>query len=323
MLTGLVKSNTIVGAGLAYLISGLLLTYGFTTATSSVNVSDLLYAHWAFSWIEPASSWTFVLCVIGITGSILLSRIRFRESRTTLGNTNLSMVAFAAIVATQSKVLTTRPDVALATVLIISSFILLFSTYKRETALSEVFHIGLVVGFSSLFVGQAILFLLPIGFSIVISRSTTTKDWIVLALGLIMTVVFMLLFLVWSETPMLALQRAIQTAWLTNFSVDAITLGHITLIGVLLYAIIASFSDLTLGTVHDRNFTLMNLSWFVGGVFVVAFLGLNWQAVFVICAFPLANFVAKAQEKAPKWWLADLMLVLLLASPLIKNLWQI
>lgn len=322
MLFNLLKSNTILGIGLAYLISATLLVLGFIEA-SAASIPDMLLSHWAFHWAETNSVWIFIISISSLVGGLILSRLRFRESRETLGKTNVAMIAFAAIVATQTKLLIVRPDIMVSQLIIIGFFMLLFSTYKRDTALSEVFHIGLMVAISSLFVGQAIMFLLPVVFSIIITRSTSLKDWTVLVLGVLMAVVFVWMFVIWSEKPFQAFMQVIQTSWVSDFGAQRLTVGHISLLMVSLYAVVGSFSDITLGTVHERNFTLVNLSWVAGCAIIVLLLGLSWQAGLIFCAFPLSNFIARSLNRAPKWWIADLVLVFLLASPFIKNLWQI
>lgn len=321
MLFNLLKSNTILGVGLAYLISAILLVFGFIQASTG-SIPDMLLSHWAFQWAETNNFWVLVICISALAGGLVLSRLRFRESRETLGKTNIAMIAFAAIVATQTKLLAVRPDIMVAQLIIVGFFMLLFSTYKRDTALSTIFHIGLLVALSSVFVGQAILLLLSVIFSILITRSSSLKDWVVLALGVLMAVVFVWMFVIWSEKPIHAFTRVIQTSWVSDFGSQRLTIGHVSLLVVSLYALISSFSDITLGTVHERNFTLVNLSWVAACAIIVLLLGLSWQAGLIFCAFPLSNFIARSLDRAPKWWIADLVLVLLLASPFIKNLWQ-
>jgi hypothetical protein len=323
MLTAILKSNTIVAFVLSYLLGGLMLVLPyFFLAENSFN-TDMLYAHWAFSWLQSSAAFVPYCCMLIISIVAIFSRLRLREAKQVLGNSNLVMVAFVSLIMTQPKAALARPDILVATLIIIATFLLLLSTYKRESVLSEMFHIGLLLGTASLFVGQTIFFLLSVGFSLLILRSGNWREWAVLSLGLVMTAIFIMMFAVWNESPLQAFLRVIQSGWTGSTGFDSVNAGHLTLIPIALIGLSGLFGSLTIGTVTERNIMLANGAWVLGGLLIVLLLGLSWQNGIILIAFLLSVLITRMLEKMTRWWLADLLLLSLIAAPFVSILWQI
>ncbi len=323
MLTGLLRSKTIVSFLLAYLISASMLTFQFVFAQPKGGPNDLLFTHWAFGWLESNGTVISVSSLLLAIAVLIFGRLRFREVKTTLAEPNVGMVAMASIICTPAKPLFTRPDVLITAFILIGLFMLIFSTYKRDSVLSEMFHVGLLLGFAALFVGQSIFLVLSVGFSLLILRSGNWKEMFVFILGIAMTIIFVALFLVWSESPFLAFQRMIQTSWIGSLTTERFTLSHLLLAILAVVSFSSALRDLTTGTVHERNISLVNVGWFVGVLLMVVALGLGWQAGFILAAFPLSTFISRSIESINRWWLADLMLILLIAAPFLSSLWQL
>lgn len=320
MLSAVIRSKTIVGLVLTYVMAALLVGFALLFGEQSVGVSELLVTHWAFSWteqFEPAVVWVGVGL---LAGTAIFSRIRFREIKETLGGRNLSMLAFVSIVASQSEVLFTRPDVTAAALVIIVVFMLIFFTYKRDNALSEIFHVGLGIGLASLFVGQSVLLVLAVAFSLLMLRTGSMKEWIVFLLGVFMTAVFVSLVVIWAEGPVLEFKRVIQSAWLAQVSISSLSVGHIILLVLIALSFTTALSNITAGTVHLRNISLVNLGWIIGVALMIVVLGVDWQAGLVLAAFPISNQIAQLIESMNRWWLADILVLLLIAAPILSTL---
>lgn len=322
MLTGLLRSNTIISFLLAYLISAAMLAFQFLVVQPKGDSNDLLFTHWAFGWLESNTTVISISCLAFAIGVLIFGRLRFREVKTTLAESNLGMVAMASVLSIQARPLFTRPDVLITAFILMGLFMLIFSTYKRESVLSEMFHVGLLLGLAALFVGQSILLVLSVGFSMLILRSGNGKEWFVFVLGIAMSVVFVALFLVWNESPFLAFQRMIQTSWAGSLTMERFTLGHLLLVVLAVVSLSSALRDLTAGTVHERNISLVNVGWIIGVLLMVLVLGLGWQAGIILAAFPLSTFIARSLESINRWWLADLLLILLVSAPFLRSLWQ-
>ncbi len=321
MLTALLRSKTPLGFLLALILALAMLVFQFFWGKGEPDV--LLFTHWALEWLKYSGSTVpFISLALAII-VLFVARIRFREVNTTLGSVNLTTVALVSILTVQSRSLFTRPDVIVALLALIGVFMLLFFTYKRNSVLSEVFHIGLLLGLASLFVGQCILLLIAVVFSLLTLRTGSWKEWTVLFLGVVMVVVFVALILVWYQSPFLAFERMIQTSWTGSFQTGRLTAGHLLLFIPVLMSLSSVFRDLTIGTVHERNITIANISWLLGVLLMVLILGLGWQVGFILAAFPLSTFIARSIQELNRWWLADLLLVTLIAAPFFSNLWQL
>jgi hypothetical protein len=323
MLTRLIASKTILGFALTYSLCIAMFVFQVLFGQPANGISELVYTHWALAWAEQTPALLSIISIVLVAGTAILSRIRFRETSSELANTNLGMIGMVAIVASQPISLFTRLDISATAFLLVSVFLILYYTYKRESVLSEIFHIGLLVGISAFLVGQSVFMLLAVVFALLILRSGNIKEWLALGLGLIMMLVFLALFLVWHQDPLVSFQLMVKSAWMGNVSVQRLTASHICIVLVFLFSVTGLLSDLTTNTVHARNVALTNIGWLFGVVLMTLFFGLGWQNGLVLAAFPLSMFIGRAIEAIDRWWLADILLVTLIAAPFLSNLWRL
>lgn len=322
MLTSILKSKTIAAFGLSYLLGAGMLIFGLLILPKTGTGHDLLYSHWAFGRLSKTSGFLPYLGIVLITITAIVSRLRIRESRQILGNRNLSMIAFIALIMVQPSALV-RPDILVVTLLSTTAFLLLLATYKQESPLSELFHVGLLIGGASLFAGQSIFLITAVLFSVFILRTGNWREWSVLLLGLFMALAFVLMFVVWHDSPFLSFQRVIQSAWSGNMETTHINAGHLLLLPVLLMSVGGILNSLTTATVAERNLTMANIGWLIGILFMVLILGLGWQNGIIVAAFPLSVFIGRTLESIKRWWIADFLLLLLLIAPFVSTLWQL
>lgn len=322
MLTPILKTKTLAGFVLAYVLCGLMLLFAFfNRETESLGV-DLLFSHWAFSWVQNHE---YILGFLGVgllTVTAILSRLRPGETKQAFGSGNLSMIVLVAIGIVQDQAIFARPNALVAMLVSIAAFLLLGSTYKKESALADIFHVGLLLAISSLFVGQALFLLLPVAFTFLMLRTGSWKEWAVLFMGVCMCAVFIMSFSIWYETPVFEFKRIIQSSWSSSFGQDNVNSGHLVLLVAMLAAITGIFGSLTIGTVTERNLMLSNLAWIVSVILMVLLLGLGWQQGLLLAAFPFSVGVGRAIERIERWWLADLVLLTVLCAPFVKTLWQ-
>lgn len=322
MLTAILKSKTIAAFGLTYgLVIGMLVFSLLRLPKNGVG-DELLYSHWAFGWLTNTNSFLPYLGIILISITIAISRVRIRETKQVFGSRNLSLIASVSLMFVQPNALV-RPDVLAATFLSTATLLLLSSTYKQESALSQLFHVGLLIGGAALFAGQSIFLIAVVLFAVLILRTGNWKEWIVLFLGLVMVLVFVMMFTIWHQNPFLSFQRVIQSAWFGSTLVSHFNVGHIVLSPIIVIALWAMLNSLAAGNVAERNLTMVNVAWVVGILFMVLILGLGWQNGIILAAFPLSIYIGKTLENIKRWWLADLLLLFLIVAPLVKSLWQL
>ncbi|MFT4982834.1 MAG: hypothetical protein ACI9UR_002712 [Bacteroidia bacterium] len=322
MLTSILKTRTLAGFALAYVICGLMLGFGLITQNPEAAGTEMLFSHRGFYWLEPFPKVIPWVCTALLSLSAMLSRLRPSETKLAYGSANFTMLLIVCIALTQIETVFAKPDVLAAAAVSLAMFLLLGSTYKNENVLSELFHCGLLLGLSSLFIGQTILLLIPLLFSLLILRTGNWKEWAVLLLGIAMCTVFVMMFTVWSAEPLLEFKRVVQSAWGGYFSQQNLNAGHVVLSFALVAAVAAIFRSLTLGTVTERNLILVNLSWIVTVGLMVILFGLGWQEGLILVSFPLSASITQTIEKIKRWWLADLLLLLILSAPFVKSLWH-
>jgi hypothetical protein len=321
MLTSILKTRTPAGFALAYVLCGLMLGFGLITQNPEAAGVEVLFYHWAFYWLQSLPKMLPWLCAILLLLVGIISRLRPGETKLAYGSANFTMLIIVCIALTQIEIVFAKPDVLAATAVSLGMFLLLGYTYKSENVLSELFHCGLLLGLSSLFIGQTILLLIPLLFSLLILRTGNWKEWAVLFLGITLCAVFVMMLTVWNAEPLLEFKRVVQSAWSGYFSQPNLNAGHVALSSALVAAIAAIFRSLTLGTVTERNLILVNLSWIVTVGLMVVLFGLGWQEGLILVSFPLSVSIAKTIDKIERWWLADLLLLLILSTPFVKSLW--
>lgn len=322
MLTPILKTKTLAGFVLAYVLCGLMLAWAFFTREPEPLGTDMLFSHWAFSWIHSYEHLLGFLGVGLLTATAVLSRLRPGETKSAFGSSNLAMIVVVAVAIVQDQAIFVRPNALVAMLVSIGAFLLLGSTYKKESVLADIFHVGLLLAISSLFVGQSIFFLLPIAFSFIMLRSGSWKEWAVLIMGIFMCAAFVMSVSIWHQTPILEFKRIIQSSWSSSFAQDKINGGHVVLTSALVAAIAGIFGNLTMGTVTERNLMLSNLAWIISVILMVLLLGLGWQQGLLLGAFPISISAARAIERIERWWLADLLLLTILCAPFVKSLWR-
>lgn len=319
MLTALLKSNTIVAFALSYLLGIGLLVYTLLQSVWSPLIGDFVYTHWAFSWLASSGNSLLYISMVLVLAFSFISRFRIREAKKIFGTRNLATLALFSFIAAQPHAFY-RPDVLMATLLSSIAFILLFSTYKQEAILSPLFHVALLVGLASLFVGQSLFLMVIVGFALFLLHTTSSKEWIVLMLGLLMALVFVAMVVVWFAQPWQVFMRMLQSSWFVQIHMAKLHAGHGLLAAPALVGLYGMFTHISSGTVAERNIALACCAWILGAVFMVLALGLGWQQGIVFAAFPLSVFTGKQLQGLKRWWLSDLLVLALLIAPFLSGL---
>jgi hypothetical protein len=323
MLTAILRSRTLGAMAIAYLLAVLMLAFVFWSRPQGGSVSELLALHWAFSWTEKVPVAIPIISLIAVSGLAMLSRLKSQSFRHVSGNSNLIMIAILSLILGQGGDVFSMPDTLLSAAISVGMFLLLFSTHKRESVLSEIFHVGALLGLASLFYGPALLFGLAVGSTLLVLRSGNWKEWVVLVLGMAMVAVFVLMVTIWYESPILSFQRVVTGGWMGFSYPNTFHMGHVLMLPSLAVATIGLLASLTHGNVAERNLAIAYAGWIVTALLMVLFLNIGVQSGVVLAAYPIGIFIAKQIELIKRGWLADILLLLLIAAPFVSNLWQL
>jgi len=319
MLVTLLKNRGVAPFFIAMAIAIALLLWTFFSTQPTATDNQLLFSHWAFGWLHKQHTGKLLIGLILILLSVVLVRFNSQLQRNAQVSGNIAMLVFLSLVFTQNNILH-RPDILSANLAVVALFNLLFSTQEKGKVLSQLFHVGLLFAIAFFLVGQSVLLVVAVYFSLIIMRSGSWREWFVPLLGAAMMVVFLFLFLVWSQNPFLQFQQLIQTSWVKTFTMANISIGHYALSVVFLITVPNTLQALTSGSASERNHLLSLLGWITVALLCVPVLGLGWQSALVFAAFPLSIFIARALQEINRWWLSDLLLISVLIAPFFSRL---
>ena len=323
MLTAILRSRTIGAVAVTYILAIAMVAFAFWQRSEGGHENELLMLHWAFSWTDRFPVAIPLISLLSVSALAVISRIQIQTSRQFSANSNLLMIAILSFVLGAGDNMFARPDVLLGTLISVGMFRLLFSTHKRESVLSEIFHVGFLLGLAALILGPLILYLLGVGFVIIVLRSGTWKEWAVLLLGICMVAVFVLMVTVWAESPTLAFQQAVSAGWTEATTQAALTLRHGFLLPSLIVAAIGLLSSLTQGNVAERNLAVSHAGWIATTLLMVVALDVEVRNGVVLAAYPMGVFLAKQIESVKRGWIADLLLLAIIAAPFVSTLWRL
>jgi len=319
MLARVLKDNGLLSLLLACVSSIGLMTVHSAMVGSSATVADSLSAHWAFGWCRTSPVWTQWLCAATLLFAGFITRevgIRFRL----LTTKGWMPVLITVCVGLLSDHVLQRPDILLGALVSQLGVVLILSTYRQDSVLNKLFHVGMITRLTVLFHGPSFLLGAVVLFSIFILRPGAWREWIMPFMGLLMLAVFVMLFLIWEADPMEALQRMLLSAWVLPIKGVSPHVGHIVLLVLLGLSLPAMLQDIGSGAVQTRNGMLVVLSLMVVGVLMVLLSGAMQVEAVAWAVFPVAIAVSLLIERASRWWWADLLLVSMVAAALLGYL---
>lgn len=317
MLTRIFKDNGMLSLLLVVGVSVSLILLKLVQTGNPGQVSDLLSAHWAFANVADLLWARQLFGALMLLVSAFLTReigIRFKLL-TTKGW--LSVLTFICVALLFPEVLI-RPDLVVGIVVAQVIVFLILSTHKQETALSTLFHVGMLTGFGALFYGHGILLLLLVFFSIFILRPGVWREWLMPLIGMTMTLVFLMLVLIWYPNPWQAFQQVFLSAWGMGIGPAKPYSGHMIMAILLGLSVPGALQEIASGSIRTRNGLLILMALIVVGGLMALALGLVWTEAVAWASFPIALLVCSLIEKSKVWWWADaLVLVLLVATLLV------
>lgn len=313
MLARILKDNGLLSLLLAGLGSAGLLLVHASMVGFNVSLADSLSAHWAFGWCRASPVMIQFLCASMLLVSGFVTRevgIRFR-----LFTSKGWLPVFVTVcVGLLSKHLLQRPDILLGALISQMAVVLILATYRQDSVLNKLFHVGMITGLAILFHGLSFIMIAVILFSIFILRPGAWREWFMPLMGLLMLGVFLMLFLIWQIDPLESLQQLLLSAWVMPIVGVAPHIGHIVLLVLLALSLPAVLQDIGSGAVQTRNGMLVILGLIVAGLLMLLFSGATQMEQLTWAAFPIAVPISISIERATRWWWADLLLVTLMAS---------
>jgi len=313
MLSRILKDNGLLSLLLVLAaVIGLVVAQTLTSGSEG-TVSDQLSAHWAFRWLGPWPLAKKIFCgtlivLMGFLTRIIGIRYKLLDSKGWLPI--LVLVCLALLF----RNVLLRPDLILAMVIGQAVVLLILSTYKKDTVLTTMFHVGMLSAMAALFHGQSSALLLVVLFSIFIMRPGTWREWAMPLVGVGMMLVFIMLVLVWQPDPFASLRQVLLSAWIFPIGSPQPAYGHAVLLVLLGLSFPSVIEEMSSGAVITRNGMLVLVSHIVVAVLAAIALGLAWTEAAAMAAFPSAILVSAMLEKVKVWWWADLLIVTMIVA---------
>lgn len=313
MLTRLLKDNGFLSLILVFGASVGLIAMRVASVRMPSQVLDQMVAHWALGWLTDFPSLLRLLSGLMVLSVGFLTRmiaLRFKLLDT---KGWLPVLVAVALILVSGHILL-RPDVLIGILLAQVAVYLILGTYKQESVLTTLFHVGLLSGLAAIMHGPSILLMILILFSIFIMRPGNWREWSMPLAGLCMTLIFLVIFLVWHAEPFQALSRIMLSAYIMPIGAPALGWGHFVVLGLLGLSLSTVLQEMSGGAVLTRNGMLILLALMVVDFMTVPTMGVSWVEAFGLAAFPAAILITAMMERTVTWWWADLILVAVLVA---------
>lgn len=308
MLSRIFKDNGLLSLLLIVVSAIALILFRMSDVSGVSTVNDQLATHWAFQWAGP---WLFakqIFCGVMLVLAGFLTRtigIRFKLLESKGWLPILVMVCMALLF----RHLLVRPDLMIALVIGQAVVALILSTYKQDSVLTTLFHVGMLSGIAAVLHGQSIVLLLVVLFSIFIMRPGAWREWMMPLAGVAMMLVFLMLVLIWQAEPLIALRQVLLSAWIFPIGAPLPKAGHIIMLVLLGLSLPSVMQEMSSGAVRTRNGMLVLVSLIAVAVLSAIALGVSWTEAADMAAFPSAMLISAMMEKVKVWWWADLLIV--------------
>ncbi|MFC2175479.1 hypothetical protein ACFLR1_00735 [Bacteroidota bacterium] len=319
MLVRLLKERGLLPGIVTWIIIAGLMILKVFLEVEPYAFTDLLTTHWILGRLQGQPILMLSIGVVLIAFIGILARFFYVKLGLGSKYGKLETLLLMTIILAQSEVLF-RTEVLLSVAITISLFLVLISTHKEASVLPRLFHVGVLLGLSTLSSGPTFVLLLAVYFGVFVLRKESWRDWFVPILGILMVAAWLMLLIVWEESPILEFHRIVSSAWLQSPNISTLEFGNIIILGGILLSTTKLFSCLTTGTVVERNYTLVLVGWIVVLMLMVVVFSYEWRMALALAAFPLSVYIGRLINDIQRWWIADLLVLTMLMAPVLNIL---
>lgn len=205
----------------------------------------------------------------------------------------------------------------------------LMQTYKQDTAYSEIFDASLFISLAAIIYMPSVIYLLLIWIALIIIRPFIWREWIISLIGFSTPWIFVLFYYfrkdILSEFPTDYLHNTLVLTIESSrkFKMTAANYFQFAiLILTTLLTIVNLLGSFRKSTVRQRNNLLLLLYFSILSV-IIFFIAPAYDIVFLSSlSIPFAIFIANYFLSTSKYWVAELLLLLLVISIFINRYFQ-
>jgi len=232
-------------------------------------------------------------------------------------NSHLPSLFYLIIASSMPSFLTLNP-VMLANLPLLFTVHLLFSSYRKDEAFSDVFDAGFLVAIASLIYFPAIVFLPMIWIALILLRPFIWREWVISLLGFLVPYIFALSYFFWFDRLGWFVYEKLFRLFFVSFLHSAIPHAYYYYIAIiiplLIFSLLEHFRLMQTGQIRIQKYLLLIL-WFFFFSIGSYLLAPSWSFNhFTLLAIPVSVFFGNYFLSINRNWIAEILFLLLLAT---------
>ncbi|MGQ0828681.1 MAG: DUF6427 family protein [Bacteroidota bacterium] len=198
----------------------------------------------------------------------------------------------------------------------------LLSSYRKDTAFSQVFDAGMLVSIASLFYFPYIVFLPLLGISLILLRPFIWREWVISFIGVLLPYIFIITFYFWNGTLDYFWYDKVFFPILNEETTVKIDQSYYFLLGtgglILLFSFGKLFGGLGTRAQKTKNGIVLMIWIFLLSCFSIFIAPEISIKYFAALAIPISVFCAHFFVNVKKEWWAELLFLLLISSVFVN-----
>lgn len=201
----------------------------------------------------------------------------------------------------------------------------LLGTYRKESALAELFTVGFLLAIASL-IYRPFLTLLPFLFiAITVLRPFLWREWVMIILGALLPYVYIFLYSYWiNNTAHLLEKLFIYPALTVEMKINILERNYLIIISIIMFCFMFLLGSRGMSnasnTVQFRN-VMTVLRWLFSFGYLSMFMSTTFDYSGALIAFiPLIFLISSYLLTARRIWLAEILLIVLILGIVLLNL---
>ncbi|MBI3502501.1 MAG: hypothetical protein HY063_11985 [Bacteroidetes bacterium] len=235
-------------------------------------------------------------------------------------NSYLPALIYIVLMSLQPEMLSLHP-ILIANIFILYTLHKLMQSYRKETAYSEAFSMGIFISLAVLFYFPSIIFVLLIWIGLLIIRPFVWREWVISFTGFLLPWLYLIFYFFWNDKLEDLRYELLYYSLVTpvkSFNMNSFSIAEISQFALLLLtALLASgrlLHNLSGSTVWLRN-NFRLLIYFSLLALLSVFLAPSYSIFFLsFLAIPFTVFISDYLLYAKRQWLAEIIFTLLLLS---------
>jgi hypothetical protein len=267
-------------------------------------------------YINVRSYYIVLFTFITIIGTSIIINYTVNKYDILTKHSTLPALLYVLLMSCTDTLITLHPAV-LANFFIALSFNRVFATYKQQSALTQLFDAGLLLGIASLFYLPSVLIYLALIVALIIFNTFNWRQWVVTFLGLITPYLIVLSYYFYTDKLGFFWEQKIMFPLHLSNDLNAGTTSTYVLLAILFFvctfSVVKLFDEYSSYTIKTRQ-ALSYLLWFSLCAFASVFVAPTWTFKdFALLALPFSIVISNYFINITREWMAETLFIMLLS----------